>query len=110
ALEGQTEQADRGVEGGPADLLEVEIRTEFRFIDGTAGLGQALPAHGPCPSRPPESLSLRLHPRLPPAGILHSPRPRPGPLSSARRRAGAQTRSSRERTACAVFAIVSSSR
>src|SRR6516162_1096211 len=60
-LEGQAEQAVRGVERGLDDALELEIRLDRRLVDVAARLTQLLRVVAPIPGREREIFSLRLH-------------------------------------------------
>ena len=70
-LEGQAEQAVRGVERGLDDLLELEIRLDRRLVDVAARLAQLLRVVAPVPRREREIFSLRLHQGLQVVAIRH---------------------------------------
>src|SRR5215471_9509272 len=60
-LEGQAEQAVRGMERGLDDPLELEIRLDRRLVDVAARLAQLLRVVAPVPRREREIFSLRLY-------------------------------------------------
>src|SRR5919108_1478928 len=64
ALEGQAEEAARGVERGFDDSLELEIWLDRRFVDVAACLSQLLRVMAPVPRRQRKIFALRLHQRL----------------------------------------------
>src|SRR6266540_21257 len=63
-LEGQAEEAARGVERGFDDSIELEIWLDRRFVDVAARLAQLLRVMAPVPRRQREIFALRLHQRL----------------------------------------------
>src|SRR5262249_57793322 len=70
-LEGQAEQAVRGVERSLDDLLELEVRLDRRLVDVAARLAQLLRGVAPVPWREREILSLPLPPSLQGLSIPH---------------------------------------
>src|SRR5262249_20939118 len=87
-LEGQAEQAVRGIERGLDDPLELEIRLDRRLVDVAARLAQLLPLVAPVPRRerenffPPPAPGPAGH-RDPPARG-GAPAPRRAPAGHAR--------------------------